>query len=357
MTSNKTGSSGVMMRFREQDVIGYLVPGTLFLLGLYLYDEIFKLDQFDSFAKQLPTIITDYTKLPGFISLGTFFLFLAYTTGHLISLLSSALIDKLIMERTQGYPFQRLFNKVIGLNTYTRRMKQFYKVFLLFLWFAMFLVAMYGYNAKTILLFIPCIIVLFSKLTMSLLFLRHVDDPWSLKSEDHPALKIANSSWSYFFVWILWPFVKIYNIFSKGVLSAFRMSKPFHVEIQHKFIKKFKDTFDLDPTAVDTEVHWLTYSYLHQNDPSSIKVIRQWLHLYTFARNLSTAFFLLFLYGLVMNNHIDEKSMGRIWILVTWIGFLLFGLRYYYVYYNYYSKYIFRAFITYSRKGAFATVE
>lgn len=180
---------------------------------------------------------------------------------------------------------------------------------------------------------------------MSALYLRQIDDPYSFRNTNSLQTKFANFLWKWLFSWFLKPFTWGFDLILKSILCILRMQKPFTREFQDLFVKKFVETFKMSPSGVDTEVHWLTYSYLCQNDPDSMVRIRRWLTQYSFARNVSTAFILLFFFNIIMSK-IDNPAF-LYWSLATGAGSILFLLRYYYLYYNYYSKYIFRAFMTY----------
>ena len=83
-----------------------------------------------------------------------------------------------------------------------------------------------------------------------------------------------------------------------------------------------------------------------QNEPLLFIRANKHLALYGFARNLSTSFFLILLIFITFeiirpsNSIYLNFSVVGIWFLAN-----IFLLRYLYLYFNYYSKFLFRSFI------------
>ena len=225
-------------------------------------------------------------------------------------------------------------------------MSKFYKSIIFLFALPMSYISVKGmYDLKILFIFAPCLFLLVSKIIMSALYLKQIDNPYKFRSANDRHRQIADFLWKYFFRRPLCFMANYcFDLFSKGVLSAFKMYKPFTEDFQKMFIEKFERIFKINPLEIDTEIHWLTRSYLCQNSPTSNELIERWLTLYSFARNLAGAFMLLFFYNIVLNEKDNPNFIY--WNLFTITGFMIFLLRYYHLYYNYYSKYIFRAFVT-----------
>lgn len=334
-----------LFEFGEHNIFGFIVPGAVLVTGICLHIKIFNKNAFnEGLSKFFSFIKFDEANWPSFISISIACLFCFYILGHVIALFSSALIDKLLVERTKGYPFQRLFNKTIPITWYAYRMKRFYKATILLFMPFIVCISLKGIgDLRVFWLLLPCSVMLGLKIFMSILSLRQIDDPYSFRDPNCLHRKIGDFLWIKVFWWLLLPFIWGFDFFSKTTLATLRLYKPFTEDFQRQFIEKFNRLFKLDPKKVDTEVHWLTYAYICKNSPESIVSLTRWLILYGFARNLSAVFIILFFYNIIFND--NNSPAFVLWNLLTYVGFLVFLLRYYYIYYSYYSKYLFRAFI------------
>ena len=62
-------------------------------------------------------------------------------------------------------------------------------------------------------------------------------------------------------------------------------------------IKSFKIIFGIDPYRASSDNFWLCKMYIARHSPEFNRNLTYWLDMYTYARNLATAFYLAFLYG------------------------------------------------------------
>ncbi len=346
-------------KFNAYDAFGYFIPGGVLLIGLCVLswakvsEEILNLNQY--------FLISDMhnTNWQFFISAIPIILLLVYVLGHFVASVSAILIDKLIVERTLGYPVYRLFGKILDYEEcpvlrYAHRCQQFYKSLLMLFVITVAFASIHANNVYSIFFGVTFIVVLVLKLFFSMFCLKDWHDPTSIRNNRSRQMRMANCIWTKCRL-LLWPFYGfLFPLVVYTVLSLlFRMCKPFETVFQESFAKKFNETFDLNIKEAGTNIYWLTYSYLHQNDKNNVPLIRHWLNLYSFARNLSASFFLLFIYGiyLLKFSEYSEKTVVAKWCLCFGIGAVVFWLRYYYLYYNYYSKYLFRAFLSLKEKS------
>ncbi|MCK5226140.1 MAG: hypothetical protein KAQ89_05435 [Planctomycetes bacterium] len=336
-----------VLKFDNYDIFGFIIPGVVLAIGFFLHTKMFETNEFNvKLVNFFSSIKPASTNMYNFTSLSLVGLCCLYILGHIAALWSSALIDKLLVARTKGYPFRRLFNETIPALWYPRRMAQFYKSIIFLFALPMSYISIKGvHDLRILFLFAPCILLLVSKIIMSALYLRQIDNPYKFRTTDDWHRKIADFLWKYFFKKSLHILANYcFDLFSKGALSAFKMYKPYTKDFQNMFIKKFKQTFKINPCEIDTEIYWLTRSYLCQNSPKDNELIERWLTLYSFARNLAGVFMLLFFYNIVLNEKDNPNFIY--WNLSTMTGFMIFLMRYYHLYYDYYSKYLFRAFVT-----------
>ncbi len=288
---------------------------------------------------------------PRFVALSFLTVFLFYVIGHTIALLAYALIDKLLVERTFGHPFHRLFNNIFHREEpslwYARRSRLFYKSLVATI-AASIILGVNGLYRTSLVCVVLFFIVVLSKLLFTCLSLTDIHNPYSLRKEDDKWRCCAENLWKI----SKFPLIPLYLAFDSPVAIVlsflFRMHKPFVSKFQKEFSREFKDAFGISVIEAGTNTYWLTFAYLNQSDPDSSKLIQHWLNIYIFARNLTMAFFALFAYGIVVSRLNEPTSrLHYLWTLSTLVLCLLFFLRYYSLYYNDYSKYVFRAFYSY----------
>jgi len=338
----------VQRSVKPYDVFGYLIPGAVAMMGIYLHGAILdvrntftdnKPAQFDEFVNRLflsgPSNWYEYTGL-SFV-----FLIVAYILGHIIGSSSSALIDVMLVKRMHGYPYQRLLTmqESSSEKTFAKR-----KGMLARGSFGLFFVGMALLAVRTA----PCIYMTIALgLSLVILAVRML----YADCDDTPASGWATTLFcigSILSLGLAW----VYTVVSTLIASAFRMNEPLPEGTQQLFRKSFEKVFGVPPDSnkLGTDCYWLTCLYLSENSPENYKSIVQWLRLYAFARNLTMTFFFLFLYGAVIGRFDPFRSTQQYPYYCWWpisMGFLslAFLIRYYYLYYKYYSKCIFRAFI------------
>ena len=342
-------SEKLASNFSIYDTFGYIIPGAFFLIGIALFLEIIGFNATINLKQYFDIINNSW---PAFFSTVPILFLIIYVLGHFIASISAVLIDKFLIERMFGYPFQRLFNKILDYEKsdvlmYFRKSQLIYRSLIVIAVSAITFNIMNMQSISNVFWFL-FFLLLISKFFFSWFTLSELHDPYSagqnLKDD-----KYAQYLWDYFLRWVTLPFYVIFNTIAYGTLSLlFRMCKPFEKEVQEHFSKLFEETFGLSLEKAGTNVYWFTYSYLQQKDEKNTLLIQNWLNLYGFSRNLCIVFLMLFILGLypeiIFNN--ADKSLLNKWCFVTGICTIIFGLRYYYLYYNYYSKYIFRAFLT-----------
>lgn len=346
------GEKEKIFTFDAYDTLGYLVPGLTTIIGIYLHCGFFGIKgPINELKAILPQWIVegDFKWHESLIAI-TIILYVGYMIGHLVATLSSIIMDKLVVERIFGYPFERLFKGFLEPRPkdIEKNKRKFYRVALaLFLAELIWIAAIGPYNRVSLCLVIAIAIFLLLKLGYTYLNQKDVRDSYDLRDVNDKQRKIAEWCWKYLVKWWLLKFsYVIFNSWAYFLLSLLRMRKPFNEEFRRKFVIKFEQVFDLKAKDVGTDVYWLTYSYLCQRRPACTKLLHKWLSQYGFARNLAISFFLLFVYGITMNAIYHPEGPYLAWCIVTGVTAVLFGLRYFYLYYNYYSKFVFRAFMS-----------
>jgi len=340
-------------KFDAYDTLGYLVPGLTMMVGIYLHCKFFGIEVLAEKLKGILPILseTDFKWVYSLIVI-TIILYIGYIVGHLIATLSAIIMDKLVVERIFGYPFERLFKDYLEPDRIEKHKRKFYRIVLtVFLAELIWIAAEGFYNLVSLYLAIAIGIFLGFKLGYGWLNQNDPRDHYDLRDKNHWQRRFAKWCWKYL---IKWWFLSISYLFFDSwaylFLSLLRMRKPFREEFRKKFLVEFEDVFGLEAQDVGTDVYWLTYSYLRQHKPGCAKLLHKWLSLYGFTRNLAISFFLLFIYGIIINTIRHYGGPYLAWCVVTGVTAVIFGLRYYYLYYNYYSKFVFRAFVSSTAK-------
>lgn len=138
-----------------------------------------------------------------------------------------------------------------------------------------------------------------------------------------------------------------FNIFAHFIEHFVGLNESFDANFIQKYSEQFTKTFGLPlDKNTGTNIYWLSYCAVTNESEHLKNMLRHFLRLYGFARNLSTSFYIVFLLVVLEVLFVNGNSL-----LMKTGGILFFGLsfimltRYYYLYYNYYSKIVFRSFV------------
>lgn len=365
----------VTEKFDNSDILGYIVPGAVFLLGIYIHDEIFGLGLFGNLQERFAFAFDTEVWYNTIFLVVPFLLFLCYSLGHLIATFSSIIMDKWAVERIFGFPYQRLLDIGAYPDDFERSKREYYKLAMsIFLGLVIYFAVKREFDIVVKILLIAWAGVLGLKIGTSSLVQPDIKDRYSRRDPKKKQTRIGKFFGRLFkrplsaanittdlplqhriekLIWKLlkWPLKVLnspYDLFTSGLLSLLIMQKTLSVEFRKECCKMFEETFGLNPKEAGTETYWLTYIYVCEKSPVCASKIHRWLCMYSFLRNFAISLFLLFIYGIVISSTVYPTSGIRHaylwWCLVTGIGTVIFGVRYYYIYVSYYSKFIFRAF-------------
>jgi hypothetical protein len=333
--------------FSSYDLFGYFTPGVVIIVGVYIHTRLFKITLLENLKCILiPYWPSQWYEYAVFVFLGVL---IVYVIGHLVASISSALIDSMLVRRMHGYPYQKLFSKYFPVGDNDQRRRLFAKTS-----FGVFFVGLFLLAIRRAPLVLAEIALATS---LMLMFLRMI---YTILMDRKHSTVAGLIYWTSCPLWILFGYPYWYIIKTFGAL--FRMNKPFADWFQDRFFQAFDRCFGVNPliddkekhppsndrTYIDSNCYWLTYCYVIDHSPESAKMIAGWLNLYSFARNTGMAFFLLFLYGAIIGRSESMRTNETccVWTITTGALSVAFTLRFYYLYYKYYSKHIFRAFVT-----------
>jgi hypothetical protein len=324
--------------FDLYDVFGYIVPGLILLISIvslmfqYGNDLPIRINYFmenhtiSSFdLKSMKESTPWWLEITLLVTL----LSIVYIIGHIIASISSLLIDKYLIRKISGYPSEILF-KIENTDKFK---KGYYKLF--FFIINIYLIRLFYFTRPRLVE-----IVLISLFIALLIIAKFIVSTKNIKNRFRPQLdKIGDK--------ISIPF----NFIIKFIVHSFSLNEPFSEEFINIYNSKFKEWFNMDISHSKTNLYWLSYCYVVDRNEHMRDVIRHFLRLYGFTRNLSTTFFLIFLFILSIKLNGSQHSYQlNILGTLSLLSSIILVIRFYYLYYNYYSKFIFRSFMYLSQK-------
>lgn len=354
MDSMKTNFS---LPFNSYDFFGYILPGTLFSFGmLYLFkDEVIEIVSNHDFMQQ---IMGMSTFLAIMVLLGM--LALLYFIGQVIGCVSHLLYDRLLVRNVIGYPFQYILDLkprpddsvrityllLVVLALQITAIPLIYETLCRF----GILTVIGGWRLCVIWLSIFSVLFLLAfilRFCLVMSRMRRMDD------RDHYVKKTKNGSIendetmvklcerARRFVWyIFFPIRKLTSTDTK-VSPA----------IREKFISRFKKSTTLnlnEQKEYNSDAYWLTYISLIKFDAKHDVKISNWLNLYGCLRNYSCVFLILtFAISFRQWIHVYNSEIlipDTRFLLISLALCLILFVRYWIIYFGYYTKYIIRAY-------------
>lgn len=365
------------MPFDTYDFFGYLIPGFFFFL-LYLSFEFYVLDslrsQYVSQANLIKTPLLnfvrylfdnkfDWTIYASIIVSG---IIVCYATAHAIAAASSLFIDRMLVSKIYGYPTETLVPTEDGRgrleqsNRFQSVSARFYMAF--FTWINIYLLV------RAVELIVPgavpvillpvlewlIVTICCAKITFSLIC-HHLSE--STKKGRFWVFIDAAAKWSFTILAI--PYFVSGMLISKYLQTR----RGFGDDFVREFNVLYSEQMWTCTSSKDSNRFWMPFLYVSHHAPSLGAMIMHWLHLYSFARNLATACYLSFLamvISVALHKHeISNLAEPIVAITLLFTVFLLsvgMLIRYYYLYYCYYSKFTLRAFVFLARAKNTGTV-
>lgn len=340
--------------FDLYDFFGYLFPGTFFGFGSYI---LLRLNQSAGISPE--EILNRFSEFKGELSfgIGFFLLFILlvilYLLGHVVGSLGSLILEKYLVKNIMGYPSEYYLRLREGKAPTLSEV--FYKwIFVCSLLTLVVGVLAIDYNGlvpvfKVLLIWVGVLFI-----SRILILLRR--EIWIL-----PAKMAQGESAPAYLSWVKWrtritkqlarPTYYLIDLPSKVLFASTGVLSPFDSQFVEKFNSKFENEFKIRFAESGTNGFWLCYVKVVKDMPSSLPVIKNFLHMYSFARNMSAACFLLVVFQLFLTFVLDVGHATENWpyILGLNLSFWLIGvlmlLRYFYIYASYYTKFLFRAYL------------
>lgn len=275
-----------------------------------------------------------------------------YVIGHIIASVSELVIDRLLVHKGIGYPREHLLDvhdkpgKVIS--------RPFYQGFCF--WLNVIPVAFYirtifpGARFVIDALLYPVIVGVVVVVILKLL-VSGLTAP-KCKVESRIRASIVWHRTSYLFFWgVRYLFAGL--TIPIGILfrTLMQTQRGFDAKFQTVFRQRYESIFAMDVTTSESNTYWFPYIYIAVHSERLNKIILNWLNLYSFMRNLSTALYFAFIYTTVSLYKMADLLPPGEGLCALYLPAALFAasmialLRFYYLYACYYTKFLYRAFI------------
>jgi hypothetical protein len=353
MTTKTSPTELFKAPFSVYDFFGYLGPAVVFIVCIYLFESAAR-----PFASAYPQPVLSLIerivpKEPtSFIvqgGLAFICLLAAYVCGHVIASFGSFILDRTMVSKAHGYPLQRLL-KLFPKPETERRLKTsqyFYRNVIFWgnflLWLFLVLVMCDLTEFKYILGILAGAVALIPIYLCLVVY-----------SERYESTKKLDA----LLYWITIILSGLYNLGWWFLNRFFRWDESFHPELIAQYRDAFRKAVGIDPVEAKTDNYWFSVFYVYSKSEFFKSMLTNWLHLYSFARNVASAFYLAFFYGAVYLIALKffRADVGKkgLYCLFGTLAFyfalaVLMAVRFYYLYFTYYSKSLYRAFVFLSR--------
>lgn len=355
--AEKSALRAVISTATPYDVMGYLLPGGAAVLCCFFFEFwLVRVDNADAANALLPTYALFHALATGLAdkswAIATIFLGIAaaaiYIAGHIVASIAAIFLERHLVQHGHGYPFSRYLDFRDPPTTPVTR--PFYRA--LFIWVNVYILLRYvevafssspgsnrmvAFTANTLAWFLVVLILV--KVVLSTRGLN----------QSHSAGRYRSEALNYIAAIIRYAATP-YDLLANLLKRSLDLHKPVSKPIREAFIRAMRERYDLEPGHWGSDAYWMSYLRVRTAGRSIAEPADNWLRLYSFARNLATAFYISFLYGyfvLAWNRfHSLNSGAGQITILIPvafLFGALLMLSRYYYLYASYYTKYLIRA--------------
>lgn len=318
--------------FDGYDFFGYMLPGFVFLSLLAVCLPYYLGDDFWQYYTLITQLRTDL-----YLTSVVFFLITAYVLGHVVASVSAILYDRIIVQKIFGYPYNRIIFPGEWSENYRKTCFYRVQVSLLYLALAFYIARGFFYREFDVGVW-KWIGAAFLVLTL----LRWIEDGWGHSGYCAPAYKGVSAAFTKVLYVGALPFRLVESLFR----HLFGLDTPISEAGRERFLTAFKTTFKTsEPRTFDNDVYWLTYIYCCRRSPLAAQMMYRWLVLYGLMRNLAGAFLMSSLAFAIVHRYSPGNAYVSIGAWLCLILSVIACVRYYYLYYNYFSKFVFRCFI------------
>jgi len=348
--------------FASYDIFGYLIPGATSILGILNFEHWYnRIVPDKALTPVLSTLLGPAQTIKEnetvyAIALAAALLCVVYVSGHIVSSVSSFFLDRIYVAKAQGYPYETLLflPRTSGPGFRRPDSKGFYQG--AFFWINLYLVLRFAsfFHSSTwlkpTLYAIEIVIALAVAAKIVASIVRGL--PRLATWFSRPGIRRWPVTVAKFFLATLFPLP--FKVLSRSVEGHVRTGRPFEPGMRDRYLQFFADRFGLDPTQAGSDNFWLCKMFVAHESPVFNRNLSYWLDMYTYARNLATAFYIAFIYSFVFvylqYAHSPRIKPSDVFVLFSMpLGyFLLAGIlavRFRYIYVGYYNRFLYRSFV------------
>lgn len=323
-----------LVPFTLYDFFGYLFPGMVLIGGIVLYFNAIILES--HMYENLKSMYADFTGLFTIV-VALSGLVLVYVLGHFIATISHITIDRIIVGTILKYPYLTL----LGIEEKGRPIAWPMHKLILFLMIAVWLLAIaalffprlepalvWGIIAIMVTLFVRAVLVVIKGAF-----------PEAIKGYEPKTAK-----WPY--MWFIgWHSALLEGILINPVRQLLSIDRGFSAELATCIKERISKRFGVNCEEIETCNFWLPCLQIMKN-PECSRMTNNWLQLYGLNRNLCMVFVILSAFSII-NHYLLNYNVSpseKLFMVITIIAAVVFGIRYIMLYYTYYSKNVFRFF-------------
>ena len=359
-------NTGKNVRIDTYDFFGYLAPGAVAFFGIVMFCLGFlTTEDLVHFGDRITAVVGSkgWFSTLHYATAIVAVIVLCYMIGHIVATLSSLVLERILVAKIFEYPFQRiLFDKKSKFSGTPLH----YRTLIVGIYLALFTFLnsnwIYDYVTSSSIhkyvrenwfelpqlpigcFWLSCFIFWLACKWLYLPMEKHASKEGGINN----ILCLLYVKFFDAYCWIFsLPLILLEIIFSSFMGIHTGMPK----EVVKKIKEKFKEEFDVDPTPeMKSELFWAIYLYVINRSQTMRIRIEKFLTLYGFMRSMSIACYIvsLLLSVVVVNSDSNIVFSKKIYVWTCYlfgVFSIVFMLRYYYLYNNYFSKTILRVFV------------
>lgn len=375
--------------FGGYDVLCYFVPGSTLLGSIFAFEWAASLARcgvgasFLACSPQTPvysTLTTVFRLQTGSSAfqdalIAATLLLLAYVVGHVVASVSAFTIDRMYVSQGFGYPIQH-YLAIDNPDTEKQLDRCFVKGTMFFLnaYLLLRYLALPGVLSLDTLLpnILPTIfpqfaspqnLILSARIASAALMtgivaygatrvtrvLRRRSNNWKRIESESVAVRVLVKA----LAWLVWCFAQPSRLVTSPIGNVARTLRNVDTGTSEAFRARLRQLTNSEAAEMTSAAYWLPYIEIRRYDPSSVALMENWLKLYSFARNIATAFYTAFIYcsfwWLAQGERLHAAREQDLVLVQTippilFAGAFLMLQRYFFLYADYYTKFLIRAF-------------
>jgi hypothetical protein len=359
-----------------RDILDYIAPGGALILGAYCFDARLAAASGWITGSHLVPHTPVSTLLMGSLpeskqdnwltslALIALALGVTYVLGHMIASVSSFLLERSFVYKAYDWPYRQLLAIADEHPQDAKTSRYFYRAG--FFWCNVFLVSLYlglllQFDSRRSLLLQGLLLtaVVISGFFAATLSLGRVASvvykSLEARGVKHKLLSLYNSeSRRAFRDRFALGSVFFYELLAGAFSRVISSPMVFDQNFRDKFKYCFTKLFDQNPESAGSNTFWLSYCFAVQRSQVFSGMLNNWRMQYAFARNLSSALWLVALYAggsVLLHGELVSRLSGHDRFVVVAIPLFLYFCsavmlaRYYYLFACYFSRFVFRSFL------------